>query len=75
MSLFPTAPQQRKDGGQGWNILPISHIVITSDYVTSENRIIQVESFYRRPDGLGSCQLYFVDRDLQRVVFPPISRP
>lgn len=60
--------------GQGWNISPISHRVIAQCYITSENRIIIVES--NCCSGAVLCWRRSADGDLHRVVFPPhISSP
>lgn len=59
---------------QGWNISPISHSIITQYYVTSEKMIIIMESNCYSGVVL-LCWLHFVDGNLQRVMFPPISHP
>lgn len=52
----------------------VEHFIHFSQcYITSESRIIMVES--NRYSGAVLCWLHFVDGDLWRVTFPPISYP
>lgn len=47
--------------------------VPSPSYVTPESRMVTAESNCR--SGAVLCQLHFVDGDLWRVTFPPLSQP
>lgn len=47
--------------------------VLSPSYITPESRIVTAESNCR--SGAVLCQLHFVDRDLWRITFPPLSQP